>query len=468
MKLGKLSLVAVMALGTSAFAVDNVKVNGDAKLWYQTSEYSKAAAVAAGTNTQDFFEKTSNSEAEVKVSVGATADLLQNLSAGVKVTGLTTLGLENNLVGAVPTAKYNNDGTLSANQLNDQAWIEEAYMAYTAGKTTAKIGRQALNTPLAFTETWHVVENTFEAAVLLNNDVPDTTLVGAWVGKHNGVGLLQTSRTAATHGGRNTTVANNGTFNTFGMGGAYAAGAINKSIPNTTAQAWYYNVPQIADAYWLQADTKIIDMIGLGVQYAGMNPKLSNGAVSAAVDAAGTVTPSATAINAASLASSNRNSNVLAVKGAVDVAGVNLYAAYSQVGKGTLGFANVATGDKSSVYTTLGSIYIDGEIAAAPDTKAWKAGASTKLVPGVALAASYGEARTGGNDGAAAIVAGASQLDTKYSAWDVTANTKAGPFDLTAIYTQFKKDVNVDPIVATSLNSDKTTDTFRVIASLKF
>jgi hypothetical protein len=40
MKLGKLSLVAVMALGTSAFAVDNIKVNGEAKLWYQTSEYS--------------------------------------------------------------------------------------------------------------------------------------------------------------------------------------------------------------------------------------------------------------------------------------------------------------------------------------------------------------------------------------------------------------------------------------------
>ncbi len=33
MKLGKLSLVAVMALGTSAFAIDNVKVNGEAKLF---------------------------------------------------------------------------------------------------------------------------------------------------------------------------------------------------------------------------------------------------------------------------------------------------------------------------------------------------------------------------------------------------------------------------------------------------
>jgi hypothetical protein len=31
-----------------------------------------------------------------------------------------------------------------------------------------------------------VVPNTFDAAVLINQDIPDTTLVGAWVGKSNG------------------------------------------------------------------------------------------------------------------------------------------------------------------------------------------------------------------------------------------------------------------------------------------
>jgi len=476
MKLGKLSLVAVMALGTSAFAIDNVKVSGEAKLWYQTSEYSGTAASTVGATNpannlqsdQDFFDHNTNSAAEVKVSVGATADLAQNLSAGVKATGLTTLGLENNLVGAVPAAKYNNDGTAAADALNDQWWVEEAYMAYTMGKTTAKVGRQALATPLAFTENWNVVDNTFEAAVLLNNDLPDTTLVGAWVGKHNGVGLLQTSAVAATHGGRNSTVANNGTFSTFATEGAYAAGAINKSVPNTAIQAWYYNVPQVADAYWLQADTKIIDMISIGVQYAGMKPKLSAGTVSAVVDPAGTTTPSVGAITASNSDAFKQDSDVFAIKAGVDVAGVNLYAAYSTVSQGTLGFANVATGDKSMVYTALGSVYMDGEIAAAPDTDAWKIGASTKLIPSVTLSASYAEAETGANSGATAAVGGASQINTDYSAWDIIAATKVGPVDLTAIYTQFDKDVKLDPLVPTTGNSDKTTDTFRLIASLKF
>jgi len=466
MKLGKLSLVAVMALGTSAFAIDNVKVSGEAKLWYQTSEFSgPAAGTGVGSQSeQDFFADTANSSADVKVSVGATADLAQNLSAGVKVTGLTTLGLENNLVGSTTTAKVGADGTnyqtaADMSSLDDQLWVEEAYMAYTMGKTTAKIGRQALATPLAFTENWNVVDNTFEAAVLLNNDLPDTTLVGAWVGKHNGVGLLgDPDGTGTKVTGRNTTVAYNGTFSTFGTAGAYAAGAINKSVPNTAIQAWYYNVPEIADAFWLQADTKIIDMISVGVQYAGMMPKLSGNTVLAAGYADG----------AQNLDAVKQDSDVFAIKAGVDVVGVNLYAAYSTVSSGTLGFANVATGDKSMVYTALGSVYMDGEIAAAPDTDAWKIGASTKLVPGVTLSASYAEAETGANTGALAAVAGASQINTDYSAWDVIAATKVGPVDLTAIYTQFEKDVKLDPLVPTAGNSDKTTDTFRLIASLKF
>lgn len=440
MKLGKLSLVAVMALGTSVFAIDNVKVNGEAKLWYQTTE-TEGTATAATTNGLDFFENGANSSAHVKATVGATADLIQNLSAGVKVTGITTLGLENNLVGSTFTAKIGADGTshqkaTDMSSLNDQAWIEELWLAYTAGKTTAKVGRQRLDTPLAFSEDWNAVDNTFEAAVLLNNDIPNTTLVGAWVGKHNGVGLLgDPDGAGATYvTPRNTTVAYKGTFGTFGTDGAYAAGAINKSIPNTTVQAWYYNVCNIADAYWLQADTKLLGMLNLGVQYAAMNPDHVK---------------------------DDRTTEMVALKASIDVAGVNLYGAYSTVGDGTLGLANVATGDKTMMYTGLASVYFDGEIVSAPDTDAWKIGASTKMVPGVMLAASYGKAQTGDNGGTAAPFGGLSVQNNDYSAWDMVAKTKAGPVDLTAIYTEFERE---------SATGVKTIDNalFRLIASLKF
>lgn len=402
MKLGKLSLVAVMALGTSAFAIDNVKVNGEAKVWYQTTEDSTVT-------TKDFFDHNTNSMAEVSLLMGATMDLAPNLSMGVSAYALTTLGLENNLVGAVPAAKT------TAAQLDDQAWARELYLAYTAGKTTAKIGRQELATPLAFTEKWNVVDNTFDAAVLLNNDIQDTTLVGAWVGNHNG----------ATGGG---TVATAGKFDTFGATGAYAAGVINKSIPNTTVQAWYYDVQSAADAFWLQADTKLMGMVDLGVQYASKDLKYTAG---------------------------DSKTDIVAVKAAADVAGVNVYAAYSSASKGaTTNFSNVATGDKSNIYTALGSIYMDGEFTTRSDTDAWKIGASTKMIPGVTLSASYGESETDTNNATVAA--------DERSAWDVVANTKVGPLGLTAIYTQYEIDMLNTTV------GDKDLDTIRIIASLKF
>ena len=441
MKLGKLSLVAVMALGTSAYALEDIKVDGEAKLWYQTSEFSGPAAGSGvgSASEQSFFNKGTNSVAEAKLSIGASAKLLQNVSGAVKLTALSTLGLENNLVGAIPAAKFNNDGTAAAGALNDQSWVEVANLKYAQKEFDVAMGRMALQTPLCFTESWNVVDNTFEAAVVHAYVLPDTILAAAWVGKHNGAGLLQPT------GGRGTTVVNGGTFNTFGLNGAYAAAAINKSLPSTTMQAWYYNVPNIADAVWLQADAKVLGMIDLGAQYSSMAPKLAG--------AAGTA--------------NDRNSNAIAVKAAVDVAGVNLYAAYSKVSTGTLGFANVATGDKTSLYTGLGSIYMDGEIVAAPDTKAWKVGASTKMVPGVTLSTSYCSAEVGANDyngiPTAGAVQGAASVNTDFRAWDVVAATKIGMLDLTAIYTQFDKDVKL-----ASSTADKTTDTLRIIASLKF
>lgn len=435
MKLGKLSLVAVMALGTSAFAIDNVKVNGEAKVWYQTSELSGTGNTAA-EREMDMFDNNTNSMAEIALSISATADLAKNLSAGISGVALTTLGLENNLVGQVPSARYVPGETNSSNPagtaLDDQGWVRELYLAYTAGKTTLKIGRQELATPLAFTEKWNIVDNTFDAAVVLNNDIQDTTLVGAWVGKDNGSAL------------GNTTVNNGGKFSTFAYGGAYAAGVINKSLPNTAVQAWYYDVLSGAtdvrngiDAYWLQADAKLMDnMIELGAQFANLDPK----------------------------ASGTKDTSIYAVKAGVNVANSNIYAAYSSAddtgdatsatgGGSTVNFSNVATGDKSMIYTALGSIYMDGEHTTKSDTDAWKIGASTKMVPGMTLSASYGEAETDGNGFAAG--------KADYSAWDVIANGMVGPVGLTAIYTQYEKENNLG---AKTID----TDTLRIIASLKF
>ncbi len=430
MKLGKLSLVAVMALGTSAFAIDNAKVNGGVKLIYQTADWEMTAAESAAGKKTGLFEQGTVGDylsgasyggaasGGLSFTVGGTADLTQGVSAGAEVQGFSTLGLENNLVSNVMANGSVGTAGVTAQNANDAASVAQLWMAATLGKTTVKIGRQELDTPLAFTEKWNLIKNTFDAAVVLNNDLPDTTLVAAWVGKHNGV----------TDGAGY--VAHLNTYTTFGASGAYAFAAVNKSIPNTTVQGWYYNVLDVATAYWLQADSKVMGMVDLGVQYSSLDPK----------------------------AAGPKDSKIWAVKAATDVAGFNVYAAYSDADKdGVVSFANVSTADKTKIYTGDGSIYMDG-IVTRPGATAYKIGASTKMVPGVALAASYAAASdvtTAGKD---------------ISAWDVTASGKIGALGLTAIYTQLDNKTDTAGVIgaAGSIYSGRDNDTLRLIATLAF
>jgi len=242
MKITKMSLVAALLVGSSAFAIENTKVSGDAKLYYGTSD----------TGTSSLFDRAS-SAGQAAATLSISTDLAGGVSAGTKVTALTTLGLEGQLVGSVWEAP---------NALTDTFIVNDLWIAATAGKTTAKVGRMALDTPLVFTETWSIVENTFESAVLINTDVPHTTIVAAYVGGSNG--------DLVTKNGFNNVInpeAANSTFSQF-YKGAYAVGAINNSWAPLTAQAWYYDASSTAKAYWLQADLAMEGFL-VGAQFTG-------------------------------------------------------------------------------------------------------------------------------------------------------------------------------------------------------
>jgi len=292
MKLTKMSLVAALLIGSSAFALDNIKMSGDANLYYQTNDVKTGYAGLSGST--DLFGKD-NSAADVALNLNITADLLANdlvsVSAGAGYTVLTTLGLENNFVSnvvggahtaTVPTgAQYG--GPLGGAKVENASWMKEAWIAATSGKTTAKLGRMVLDTPLAFTETWTAEQNTFEAAVLINQDIPNTTLVGAYVGNGNGTETFgqDAQSNVQTLGLASAPVVNgNGDFTTYGTNGAYAVGIVNNSYAPLTAQAWYYDVVSLATAYWLQADLDAsslgVDGLTLGAQYCGMDAAGSN------------------------------------------------------------------------------------------------------------------------------------------------------------------------------------------------
>ena len=267
MKFTKMSLVAALLIGSSAFAIDNVKVSGDAKLYYATDDAKTDGIAAAGTASDSLFNAGS-SAGQAALGLGITADLTKNVSAGVHTTILTTLGLQGQLVNNVW------EGT---NGTTDSWIVDEAWIAGTVGNTTGKIGRMELDTPLVFSEKWSIVANTFEAAVVINKDVPDTTLVGAYVGGSNsatGLTGVGNATPGVGYTNRIQTIASESTFNQF-YNGAFAIGAINNSFKPLTVQAWYYDAPQYVDAIWLQADLDTADLgvkgLTVGAQYTKIN-----------------------------------------------------------------------------------------------------------------------------------------------------------------------------------------------------
>jgi imipenem/basic amino acid-specific outer membrane pore len=341
MKLVKMSLAAAVLLGASAFAIDNVKVSGDAKLFYGTDDAStntNGTGIAKG----DLFDQ-SNSYGDAALRLSVTGDLLRNVSFGATVYATSTLGLENNLVA--------NTWTAHENDVDDQWWMGELWMAGTMGKSTVKVGRMELDTPLAFSETWSVVPNTFEGAVIINQDLPDTTMVGAWVGKSNGADAATPAPAGAERDliMRSQAPAGATHFGTFALEGAYAAGIVNNSFKPLTAQAWFYNVLDVANAYWLQGDVAcdLVKGLSIGAQYANMTPKGTG------ITVAGT----------------NQDSSAYAAKVGYSMDALNVSAAYSSTDKdGGLNVANVAASGQSKLYTETWWTY---GVVSAPDMKAW-------------------------------------------------------------------------------------------------
>ncbi len=320
MKFTKLSLVAAIAV-SSAFAGGDIapvepaaapveaaspwSFSGDAKLYYSTDD---AAA--------DLFSKESAiGQAAISADIGYAINNNWKINAGL--TGLATLGLDDSVVSGVwlyAGANADESGTLPLTSVGDALWIDTLNVTGTAfdGKATFVIGRQELDTPLAFTETWNIANNTFDAAVALVKPTDAITLVAGYIYDGNGNGARIS--TFDSHEGGFTH--DDGYIPAVADKGAWTVAAV-ATISDVTVQAWYYDVMDIADAVWAQADAKVAGF-ALGAQYAWIGPKDN---LDGAEDSSG-----------------------WAVKAGYDVSGLNLWAAYSSVDSdGALPIANTAT-----------------------------------------------------------------------------------------------------------------------------
>ena len=161
---------------------------------------------------------------------------------------------------------------------SESAEVSQFYVTYKAGNTAIKVGRQALPkavSPWAWSDrTAGVLNRTYNAITVVNTDIADTTLVGAWV--HSAVDT-----------NKNVKIADNK--------GIFMLGAIYSGISNTTLSTSIYYKPKgdlgaihdfngdgNADAepnvgtgvsVWAAAETKVSNFdLGLQVAYAKIKP----------------------------------------------------------------------------------------------------------------------------------------------------------------------------------------------------
>ncbi|HID15927.1 MAG TPA: hypothetical protein EYP16_03880, partial [Candidatus Atribacteria bacterium] len=179
-------VLGLIRLGLSAEAISDaaasiadvdMKIGGQAVVYYQTAE--------SGGDTTLFDQD--NSQANAGLQLNANGDLDNGFGLGLQGTALSTWGLEKNLVSNVMQSGLGNNGDTA--NAGDYFAITKAYLTKKLGNTTLKMGRQELPknlSPLAFSENWNVYKNTFDAILAVNSgDIPDTTLVGAYVSRSN-------------------------------------------------------------------------------------------------------------------------------------------------------------------------------------------------------------------------------------------------------------------------------------------
>ncbi len=431
-------------------ATSNLKWYGQTVLYYQTQENINAVA-----DNKLFDGDVARANAGLKLGVTGSNLLGTGLGFGAEVVYLTSLGLENDgdAIG-VPAAGFVDggaDGIVNNYVSNvmqlasetgelDSGELTQAYLSYTMDNTTVKVGRMELPqslSPFAFSETWNVFANTFDAALLVNTDLPDTTLVLAYVLNSNQIGNLSVWDEIGVNGGLRP-----------GNDGAFMVTAQNKSVQgleltgsfyyiaessplagkNNALAAWAGGLGDAKDAMALWGDAKFMmpvagHDIGFGVQ-GGM------------VDAGNTDPTIAYGAKAMGKFNFPAFGNVA------------LCAAYTGVDMGGMlnaSIVNVGTGVKTPLYTQMvaNQNYISGDMSnfGEANTMMIKASATYDLpaLGNVGLSVAYSTTEiVNGITGAAPFAAVINEND--FAELDVVATTKLGGAEVLAAYVNQTQD----------------------------
>lgn len=210
MKLAKLSLatIAVIGLSTSSFAADTLAdAFKDGKLKGEIRAYYFDRDVKTGSS-EDIF---------------TTGILLDYKTASFKGFKLGAVLQSSSSPFATEEAKTE----FKSDMWGSGAQLTNAYASYKIAKTTVKVGRQYIKSPLVRSSGSRLVVQAFEGTTVVSNAIPKTVVLATYVDKFQ----------ARTDG-----VGGIAEFEKISDDGAYSIMARTKFIPNTTFTAQYLDV----------------------------------------------------------------------------------------------------------------------------------------------------------------------------------------------------------------------------------
>jgi imipenem/basic amino acid-specific outer membrane pore len=286
-----LSLAAVSILATTgSFAADDLasafkegKASGQIRAFYINRDYTFANSSGVATSNKN----SDRDGLALGGKLGFETAPVYGIAAGAVF--YTTNKMDNKEVIAAK-----NDTTIFSRDASgyplSTTYLGQAYLQGKFSNTTVKIGRQQLDTPLAGSDDARMTPTLFEAAVLINTDLPDTTLIGAQVTRIAygtfANGYVNGGEFAAVSGYGMRSDMKVGVFQTMSKAalgdtvkdtGVTAVAVINKSISGLTLQVWDYYATDILNAVYAQGDygwkcllNPAVNMTG-SVQYIGEN-----------------------------------------------------------------------------------------------------------------------------------------------------------------------------------------------------
>ena len=235
-RFAKISLIASLAISsTSMFAADSIsdafangKFKGELKSYYFAQSFD-----GAGKNDSSIWAN------------GGMFNYVTDSYKGIVLGGTFQT--------SHVTSIDDKDGKTAGSMDAQGSVLSEAYLQYTFDNTTFKGGRQFVKTPLLAGSGSRLIKESFEAYLVANTDLPDTTIVAGVVTKY------QTRTDKSTYGDNAfVNFDTNGTgepgdFYKIGPDGVRTIYVKNTSIANLTAQLQYADVVDVATDIYVDA-----------------------------------------------------------------------------------------------------------------------------------------------------------------------------------------------------------------------